>query len=269
MIPPVSPDTDKAMGGNSGRISRSLRQMRDARATWSLVRMLVLVQAIPVVWDLIVPGAGKLFLAQRFFGLTENAFLSGSFWQPFSYPLIHANWFHLLANAASILLLGPKLEHVVAKRTFWLLVLSSVLAGGALFMLLTPAAPPMPGDVPPTLVGSSAICFGFLVLLTTLSPDSKFLPLFLSGRSIGLAIIIANLTLALLHPDLPTGPLARWGKQLSEGHLAGLFQISHACHLGGSLAGFICGKWLLRPRVTLASLKRAREKQESAAMGRK
>ena len=118
-------------------------------------------------------------------------------------------------------------------------------------------------EAPLTLVGSSAICFGLLALLTTLSPDSKFLPLFLSGRSIGIGIILANLVLALLNPDLPTGPLARLGKQLAAGHLEGLFQISHACHLGGSLAGFIYGKYLLRPRVTLKSLMREREKRES------
>ncbi len=263
MIPPVSPDTDKAMGGSSGRLRRGLRQLRDAKATWSLVYFLILGQAGPCVWDLIVPGAEKLFLAQRSFGLTENAFLSGSFWQLLSYGLIHGNWPHLIANAACILLLGPKLEHIVPRKIFWLLALSSVIAGGACFMLLTPAELAIPDIDPPILVGASAICFGFLVLLTTLSPESKFLPLFLSGKTIGLAIILANLTLALLNPDLPTGPLARWGKWISENGPAGLFQVSHACHLGGALAGYLCGKYLLRPRISLASLKRAREKREA------
>ncbi|QTN33339.1 rhomboid family intramembrane serine protease [Akkermansiaceae bacterium] len=266
MIPPVSPETDKEMGGNSGRIGRSLRQMRNAQATWTLVRMLVLVQAVPVVWDLLDPMAGKLSLAQHHLGLTARDFLSGSFWQPISHALIHGNWPHLLANAACLILLGPKLEHIVPKRTFWLLALSSALAGAVFFMLLTPA---LPGADAPILVGASSICFGFLVLLTTLSPESRFLPLFLSGKSIGLGVILTNLILALLHPDLSTGPLAGWGRQLSEGHLAGLFQISHACHFGGSLAGYLCGKYLLRPRVSLASLKRAREKQEASERRRK
>jgi len=230
-----------------------------------LLRILLAAQSIPYIWDFAVPAAGKMHLAHQFLGLTENAVLSGSFWQPLSYSLIHANWFHLLANAACILLLGPKLEHVVSKKTFWLLALSSVATGGALFLLLTPAVT----TPPQTLVGSSAICFGFLVLLTTLSPDSKFLPFFLSGRSIGLAIILANLALSVLNPDLPTGPLARWGRQLVDSGMVGLFQVSHACHLGGALAGYICGKYLLRPRVNLASLKRAREKREAAAGLRK
>jgi membrane associated rhomboid family serine protease len=41
-----------------------------------------------------------------------------------------------------------------------------------------------------------------------------------------------------------------------------MFKVSHACHLGGSLAGYISGKYLLRPRVTIETLRRAREKQE-------
>lgn len=265
MIQPAHPGILASMGGNSGRFVRSLRQLRDARATWLLVRILLWAQSIPVAWDLIVPGASKLFLAQQCFGITQNALLTGSLWQPFTYAFIHANWFHLLANAASILVLGSKLEHIISKRTLWLLVLFSVLAGGLLFILLSPA----PDTVPQTLVGSSAICFGFLVLLTTLSPDSKFLPLFLSGRSIGIAIIISNLVLTILNPDLPTGILAGWGKRLADSGLHSLFQVSHACHLGGSLAGFIVGKYLLRPRVSLASLKRARQKLEAAADSKK
>lgn len=268
MVPPVSPDTDKAMGGNSGRMGRSLRQLRDARATWSLVRMLLLAQAIPVVWDRLHPGAGKLFLAQRTLGLTEDRFLSGSFWQPLSYAFTHGNWPHLLANAACILLLGPKVGHIVAKRTFWQLALFSVIAGAACFMLLTPASPPLLDDEHRTLVGASAICFGFLVFLTTISPESRFLPIFVSGKSLGMGVILANLILALLNPDLPTGTLAGWGKWLEQNGLDGLFQVSHACHLGGSLAGFFYGKYLLRPRVTLDSLKRARNRREAAAKPR-
>lgn len=267
MIPPVSPDTAKAMGGNSGRMGRSLRQLRDARSTWAMARALVLTQAVPVIWDWIVPGAGKLFLAQRTLGLTESAFLSGSAWQVLSYGFIHADWFHLFANIACILLLGPKLERIIPKPAFWLVALFSILAGGACFLLLSPSAPH--AAAPQTLVGSSAICFGLLVMLTTLSPESRFLPLFLSGRTIGIAIILANLSLALLNPDLPTGPLATWGEKLADSGPDGLFQISHACHLGGSLAGWLCAKFLLRPRVSLKSLQRAREKRESPEKSKK
>ena len=265
MNSPVSPNTLSAMGEKSGRFGRAIRQLREASATWRLIRILLIVQLIPVIWDRLKPAAGKLPQAQQLLGLTKSEVFSGDIWQPFSYAFIHANWFHLLANAACIILLGSKLERIVSKRTFWLLGLFSVLAGGALFLLFIPAAPLSPDNFPQTLVGSSGICFGFLLLLTTLSPDSKFLPLFLSGRSLGIGIIFANLILTLLNPDLPTGPFARAGTYLSENVLTGLFTISHACHLGGSIAGWLYAKYLLRPRVSIDSLRRTREKAERSS----
>ncbi len=266
MHPPASPETIAALGSDAGRLTRAFRQLKSAPCTWQLVRVLLIIQAAPVIWDLIDPSAGKLSLAQEFLGLTQVRLFSGKVWQPFTYAVIHVNWAHLLANVACIILLGPKLEHIVLKRSFWLLCLYSALAGGLFFLLLTPV--PTPGELPPTLVGASSVCFAFLVFLTTLSPGSRFLPLFLSGRTIGIAIILTNLLLALLNPDLPTAPLAEFGKQLTENGFEELFKVSHACHLGGSLVGFFYGKWLLRPRVTLKSLQQTRAKKEAKEMSR-
>ncbi|MFM2197684.1 MAG: hypothetical protein RLZZ505_1116 [Verrucomicrobiota bacterium] len=264
MIPPGSPETLMAMGSASGRFGRGFRQLRSAPATWQLIRTLIIIQAVPVLWNLSVPpdpyGTDKLSQAQALLGLTRSYFLAGDFWQPFTYAIIHANWQHLLLNGAAIVLLGSKIEHIVGKRTFRSVALLAALAGGLVFLLLTPV-----GIVnPETLVGSSALCFAFLVLLTTLSPESRFLPVFLSGKSLGAGIILANLTLALLHPGLDTGPLARLGAKWGES-IPGLFQINHACHLGGSLAGWLAGRFLLRPRVTIRSLRKAREKREGRA----
>ncbi len=262
MIPPLHPDTMADMGSNAGRVTRAFRQLRNSPCTWMLVRILFIVQFIPVIWNAVAPdGPDKLNQLQHLLGITKSEFFSGHFWQPLTYVVIHGNWPHLLVNLACILLLGSKIEHIVTKTTFWLLTLFAALAGGLLFLPLN-----FHGTVPPpTLVGSSAVCFAFLVLLTTVSPESKFLPLFLSGRSIGIGIILANLILALLNPELSTGPLADYGKQLEKQGLGDLFKISHACHLGGSLAGYFYGKWLLRPRVTLKSLQRARAKKEAKA----
>lgn len=266
MIPPASPDTLSAMGQTSGRISRGFGQLRNAPATWQLCRILVMVQAIPVIWNLIVhPGSNvpdKLSQAQTLLGLNTLNFLAGDFWQPFTYALIHANWLHLIANAATIVLLGCKIENITGQKTFRLVAILAVLCGGLLFLFLTPYSDPDAA----TLVGSSAICFAFLVLLTTLSPESRFIPVFISGKSLGIGIILANLILALLNPDLPTGPLARLGSQLSDSPFPDIFKVSHACHLGGSLAGYVAGKYLLRPRVSIKSLRRAREKRERKAL---
>lgn len=261
MVSPASPETIVQMGAPGGRFTRGFRQLRDARATWQILRILIIVQAAPWVWELVFPpdhaAPGKLSQAHAFLGLTKPYFLAGDFWQPFTYALIHADWAHLILNGAAILLLGSRIEHIAGKRTVRIVALVAALTGGLVFLPFSPG-----GVGAPSLVGSSAVCFGFLVLLTTLSPESRFLPIFVSGRSLGIGVILANLILALLSPDLPTGALARFGSELSETLSPGIFRISHACHLGGSLAGFVAGRFLLRPRVTIESLRKARKKRE-------
>lgn len=262
MIPAASPETMVEMGGSGGRFSRGFRQIRHARATWQILRILLVVQSVPVLWDVLAPPGHsqpeKLHQAQILLGLAKPNFLSGDFWQPLSYALIHADWLHLVLNGAAILLLGSRIEHITGAKTVRFVALAAALAGGLLFLVLSRDV----GPHPLRLVGSSAVCFAFLVLLTTLSPESRFLPVFVSGRSLGMGVILANLILALLNPDLPTGPLARLGSYLSENIFPGLFRIGHACHLGGSLVGFLAGKFLLRPRVTIESLRKARAKRE-------
>ena len=262
MITPALPETIAEMGGAGGRFSRGFRHMRDAKATRQILRILIMIQVVPVIWDRVFPpghsAPDKLSQAQILLGLARPNFLSGDFWQPLTYALIHADWLHLLLNGAAILLFGSKIEHIAGKRTIRFAAIAAALTGGFLFLLLSPDSSPDPQR----LVGSSAICFAFLTLLTTLSPDSRFFPFFVSGRSLGIGVILANLILALLNPDLPTGSLARLGTHLSENMFPGLFRISHACHLGGSLAGFFAGRFLLRPRVTIQSLRRDREKRE-------
>jgi membrane associated rhomboid family serine protease len=235
--------------------------LRDARATWQILRILLIIQAMPVIWDLLFPPGhsqpDKFSQAQILLGLAKPNFLSGDIWQPFTYALIHADWPHLILNGAAILLLGSKLEHITGKRTIRILAIAAALAGGFMFLALSRDT----GTEPLRLVGSSAVCFAFLVLLTTLSPESRYFPFFVSGRSLGMGVILANLILALLNPDLPTGPLARLGSQLSD-LFPGLFRISHACHLGGSLVGYLAGRFMLRPRVTIEALRRERGKRE-------
>jgi len=236
---------------------RNFRQILRSPASWSLIGLLFLVQATFAAWDFAtaqqLSDSGKIGQAQAILGLTKATFLSGEFWQLGSYVLVHGNWSHLFLNTAALLLLGSKLEHIVHKRSYWLLCIYSSIAGGLVFLVAS--------DATQTLVGCSAICFGLLLLLTTLSPDSRFLPVFLSGRSLGAIIILANLFLTLINPALPTGALAKFGASLSES-FESLFAVSHACHLGGALTGWLYGKYLLRPRVTLERLRKAREKSE-------
>lgn len=266
MIPPLAPEQHAELNSQHGKFRRSIRQIRSATSTWLLVILLFSIQLIPAIRSEIGGDPNALQQAQKTLGLQKYHFLSGDIWQIITNAIIHVNWAHLLLNSAVILLLGCKIEHIAGKRVFWPLTVTAAIFGGLFFLLFSPLA--IPPEDAQTLVGSSAICFSYLILLTTLSPESKFLPLFLSGKTIGTAIILTNLILSLSNPDLPTGPFAKFGTYLKEHGLAELFRISHSCHLGGSIAGLLFGRFLLRPRVTLASLKRKRKRLEAKSKNR-
>lgn len=229
-------------------------------ATWRLLRILVIVQLVPTVWAILFnPPVNPVYQTHVILGLNTDHFLRGAIWQPLTYALIHGNWLHLFTNCLGILLFGAKLEQYLTRSNYWFVILLAVLGGSVSFLcfdLFTHSI-----EIPQTIVGSSAVCFALLLLMTTLSPDSRFLPFF-TGRLLGLAAIASSLILALLNPNLPTGFLAELGSSLETAISADLFKISHACHFGGALVGLIYGKWLLRPRISLAKLRKARKKRE-------
>jgi membrane associated rhomboid family serine protease len=221
--------------------------LRHASVTWIIIATLIAFQAIPYFLH-------ELELAQRVFGLNRNALFEGRIYQLFSYIFIHGSWTHLFLNAAAILLLGCKLEYIIPKRTIALLSIYAAFGGALMFLLFSPSSQ--------ILVGASPLCFAFLLMLLTLSPESKFLPFFLSGKTLGIAIILVNLFLAVLNPDLPTGPIAKLGQEIAN-RVPNLFNTSHACHLGGSLVGWIYGIYMLRPRVSLKALQQRRADRPS------
>jgi membrane associated rhomboid family serine protease len=89
------------------------------------------------------------------------------------------------------------------------------------------------------------------------------LPLLVSGRSLGFGILLAALLLALVNPQLGVPGFSEIGREVERNGLGSWFRMGHACHFGGGIAGWIYGRWILRPRVTLASLRRDRARREA------
>jgi membrane associated rhomboid family serine protease len=192
------------------------------------------------------------------FGLNRVGFLSGEVWRIFTYGLFHGSWLHLALNAICLLLLGARLEATVGPRVVAASVGGGVVAGGILHLLLVPTA--SAGLV--MLVGISGGCVALLLLLTTLSPESRMWPLPVSGRSLGWGILLGELMLALTNPSLRLPGFAAAGDFLSAQGFGDWFRIGHACHAGGGIAGYLVGRWVLRPRVTLARLQQDRRRRE-------
>ena len=113
-------------------------------------------------------------------GLSRAAFLSGKIWQIASYGLVHGGWWHAGLNALCVWVIGARVEHIAGHRTMLRATLAGVLGGGLGHLLLGGAG---------LLVGLSGGCMALLLLTTTLSPQSRMMPLPVSGRSLGLGLL--------------------------------------------------------------------------------
>lgn len=225
-----------------------LRQFLRAPLTLILLGVLI---AIEVLKQLVVADPSGLYSV---LGLSRGGIGSLSLWQWLSYGLIHGSWAHLAMNGLLLLAVGSRLEWMVGRRPMVLLLLAGVLGGGLFHLALS-------ADV---LIGASGGMLALWLCHTTLSPESRWLvPFPVSGKNLGLGLLSASLILTLLAPSLELPLLAKWGHALVDAGLNSLFEISHPCHLGGALVGWLGGRWLLRPRVSLASLQRDRARREA------
>lgn len=200
----------------------------------------------------------RMFALYEYLGLHWQTFKSGWVWQIWTYAFLHGGGFHLGVNALGIILLGSRVEHIIGSRGFLRVCFLGILGGGAAHLVGAAS-----GAGAPILVGFSGAMMALLLLLTTLSPESRMWPLPLSGRSIGLGILIAEGFLALMDPSLGLPVVSRIGIWIASNGGASWFDIAHACHFGGGIAGWLYGRWLLRHRVSLKSLRRARERREA------
>jgi membrane associated rhomboid family serine protease len=135
------------------------------------------------------------------------------------------------------------------------LLLGGWLSGGLFHLMLCGK-----GTADP-LVGISGGVAALLLWLTGVSPGSRMWPLAVSGRNLGIGVLLASGILALMNPKLGIPYLSHWGAML--GRFADE-QVSHACHFGGAIVGWAAARWALRPRVTLAKLQKERARREAA-----
>lgn len=239
-----------AFGGMSANWKRNLAQIREAKAAWAWVAALLAVHAA-------VTLAGGLRSMRDWYevlGLSRAGFFSGRVWEILSYGFLHGSWWHVGLNALFLLLIGARIEHMAGRGVLTFTLISGILGGGMGHLLLGHGL----------LVGFSGACMAVLLLLTTLSPQSRMMPLPVSGRSLGCGLLIGETLLALINPGLGIPWLSGIGRIFEEQGLGSWFLLGHACHVGGGIAGWMMGRWILRPRVTIDRLRRDRARREAA-----
>lgn len=128
-------------------------------------------------------------------------------------PLLHGGVLHLFMNVVGLLWLGPIIFNRLGAPAFWYIAALSALGAGGLFAALSTTGTPS--------VGASGVLFGFLGTVVTWEVRDKharresLVPL----AQHGLALLAINVVLTL------TSSAA----------------IAWQAHLGGFLAGVLCG----------------------------
>lgn len=227
-----------------------------ARTTLGIVSFFIFLQALFYLTSLITPL--ELAGFQHVLGLSASDFFKGCFWQALTYSSIHADLSHLLINGLGILLFGKKIEAYLDCKTIFTLTFFAVLGGGICFLLSS-----FINRDSSVLIGSSAVFFAYIIVHTSLSPTSKFFPFFVTGKSLGRGIFLSCILLMIIHPDSPIDLCAKLGQTLANKISPNLYKISHSCHLGGALAGYILINFFIYPQVTARSLTKQRLKREN------
>jgi membrane associated rhomboid family serine protease len=225
--------------GRSQRLKWWWEDIRSARFSLALAGVILAIEAALAA----LGGSQAIPEVYQALGLSREGILRGWVWQIASHTLIHGVWWHALLNVLMLLATGARVERIDGWKTAARVFLMGSLAGGFAFLLLPLPAPDM------VLVGSSGGIFALLLWLTTTSPQSKMLLIPVSAKNLGLGLLLAS------------GILAAGGAWMPMGNLP----VSHACHFGGALAGWLIARRNSREPVTLADLKKERARREAEA----
>jgi membrane associated rhomboid family serine protease len=219
------------------------------------VKLLVLICSgvflVQTIADLAI-GATATSWINHFFGLVALGPIPGlRIWQPFTYIFLHGGLFHLLINMLMLWMFGRELELLWGKKRF-LNYFFICGVGAGLIEVVIKTTPQLwghpPSDVP--TIGASGAIFGILMANAILFPDRRIwlIPL---PVTIPMRPYVAVMAAIEFFSTLGTGG----------------DNVSHLCHLGGMLVGYIYlrrGSFLynVRNSVTDWRLQRNRKRFE-------
>ena len=162
----------------------------------------------------------------KWFGLSPAAvtlLLPPRIWQPFTYIFMHGSLWHLLINMLVLWMFGRELELVWGKRRF-LNYFFLCGVGAGLIEVLVKTIPVFFG-APPSLIptiGASGAIFGILMANAVLFPDRR------------IWLIPLPITIPM-RPYVAVMGAIEFFSTLGFGG----DNVSHLCHLGGMLVGYI------------------------------
>jgi membrane associated rhomboid family serine protease len=237
-------------GGMMDELAGDFRRRVRMPASWLVLLAILLVQ----LWTRVEVGSENGVAWYEWLGLSRAGISVSRYWQIISHGWLHGSWGHLLVNAVLMWLLGTRLELMMGWRVMLGVTVSGIVTGGVMHLLLGHGL----------LVGISGGAMALLLCLASLSPDARVMPLGISARNLGRGVLIGELLLALADPALGMPVFLRIGGWLVDQGFASVFQLGHACHFGGGLAGIWWARKFRGPHLTLKKLRLDRERRERA-----
>jgi membrane associated rhomboid family serine protease len=193
------------------------------RAVKTLCIACVSVFLVQELSRLIFGPAGWNFWIE-WFGLVPYGVVHGGFiWQPFTYLFLHGGIWHILINLLFLAMFGADLEHMWGAKRFYVYFFLCGVGAGLINIIVKTALDPhgLGGALIPT-IGCSGAIYGILLAEAVLLPHRRVwmfpLPVTVSMR---VFVIIM-------------GAIEFFGTLGATGD-----NISHICHLGGMLVGYI------------------------------
>ncbi len=183
------------------------------------------------------------------FGLVPRSVIHGFLWQPFTYLFLHGDFLHILFNLLYLCMFGADIERMWGSRRFYGYFFLCGIGAGVINVIVKIIldAHGLASAMQPT-IGASGAIYGVLLAAAVLMPHRRVwvfpLPVAISMRV--LVIIM--------------GAIEFFGTLGSGGD-----NVSHICHLGGMLVGYIYlrrGSLLFRSRNLLSDWKRRRLKRK-------
>jgi membrane associated rhomboid family serine protease len=180
-----------------------------------------------------------------YFGLVPHAVTHGFIWQPVTYLFLHAGILHILFNLLYLAMFGADLEHMWGARKFYTYFFLCGIGAGLINVLVKTILDPHGyGTALTPTIGASGAIYGILLAAAVVMPHRQIwvfpLPVTVSMR---IFVVVM-------------GAIEFFGTIGSTGD-----NISHVCHLGGMLVGYLYlrrGSYLFNVRNSMSDWKRRR-----------
>jgi membrane associated rhomboid family serine protease len=218
------------------------------RAIKTLCIICISVFLLQELSQLIYHSEGRNFWL-LWFGLVPASVVRGFVWQPVTYLFLHAGILHILLNLLYLAMFGADLEHAWGSKRFYIYFFLCGVGAGLINVAVKMALDPhsLGGALVPT-IGCSGAIYGILLANAVILPQRRVW-MFPLPVTVSMKIFVIIM-----------GAIEFFGTIGQSGDA-----VSHICHLGGMLVGYIYlrrGSYLYNMRNSVSDWKRRRLKKK-------